>query len=235
MNATLYATAALCGSPFENTTSLGDSRFLDGTINAYDEGSYPQLAMAGIKNGKLDLIGGRILVGALTNDPVYGAFLEYIPSGTGKVFLCPAKRLSSNDVPARIDYGYNAIGAAWHGNDRLALGLAPAQIWTNWSSFGSLGQIDRVYESMVANPSDMIALGDSSSTVPDPYHPVPDVIDPYVEEYKIFAPVANLHSQGANVVFCDSHVEYGKQTAWMEPTDKAMQRWNRDHEAHLKY
>jgi prepilin-type processing-associated H-X9-DG protein len=43
-----------------------------------------------------------------------------------------------------------------------------------------------------------------------------------------------LHNQGANVVFCDGHVEYGKQKAWIEPTPKAMIRWNRDHQPHLK-
>jgi prepilin-type processing-associated H-X9-DG protein len=44
--------------------------------------------------------------------------------------------------------------------------------------------------------------------------------------------VADRHGGGGNVVFCDTHVEYGKQTNWMRPTDSARSRWNNDHQAH---
>jgi len=44
--------------------------------------------------------------------------------------------------------------------------------------------------------------------------------------------VSDRHNKGANVVFCDSHVEYAKQKKWMEATDLARRRWNRDNEPH---
>jgi prepilin-type processing-associated H-X9-DG protein len=40
------------------------------------------------------------------------------------------------------------------------------------------------------------------------------------------------HNNGANVVFCDVHVEYGKLTAWLERSDRARSRWNNDNQPH---
>jgi prepilin-type processing-associated H-X9-DG protein len=40
------------------------------------------------------------------------------------------------------------------------------------------------------------------------------------------------HDQGENMVFCDGHVEFGKQTVWLQKTERARQRWNNDHEPH---
>jgi prepilin-type processing-associated H-X9-DG protein len=44
--------------------------------------------------------------------------------------------------------------------------------------------------------------------------------------------ISDRHSGGGNVVFCDGHVEYGKQTIWMKPSDVARKRWNYDNEPH---
>ena len=46
------------------------------------------------------------------------------------------------------------------------------------------------------------------------------------------AGVANIHSHGANIVFCDGHVEYAKQQKWLQATEAMRRRWNNDHEAH---
>ena len=40
------------------------------------------------------------------------------------------------------------------------------------------------------------------------------------------------HRGGANVLFCDAHVDYGNQGKWIERTDRARRRWNNDHEPH---
>ncbi len=37
-----------------------------------------------------------------------------------------------------------------------------------------------------------------------------------------------IHSAGANTVFCDAHVEYGKKKDWIKPTEAARKRWNSD-------
>jgi hypothetical protein len=34
------------------------------------------------------------------------------------------------------------------------------------------------------------------------------------------------------MVFCDGHVEYGKNPKWVAHKPEVMMRWNRDHEPH---
>jgi prepilin-type processing-associated H-X9-DG protein len=46
--------------------------------------------------------------------------------------------------------------------------------------------------------------------------------------------VADRHNQGANILFCDGHVEYDKQTNWMKPIEITRQRWNYDHQPHIQ-
>jgi prepilin-type N-terminal cleavage/methylation domain-containing protein/prepilin-type processing-associated H-X9-DG protein len=41
--------------------------------------------------------------------------------------------------------------------------------------------------------------------------------------------VDGRHSRGANIVFCDNHVEYGKISTW---TNSLSARWNRDNQSH---
>lgn len=40
------------------------------------------------------------------------------------------------------------------------------------------------------------------------------------------------HARGANVVFCDAHVEYAKTNRWLARTEVARRRWNNDHQPH---
>ena len=44
--------------------------------------------------------------------------------------------------------------------------------------------------------------------------------------------LANRHNRGANVVFCDVYVEYGKQTNWMKAVASVRKRWNNDNQPH---
>ena len=48
----------------------------------------------------------------------------------------------------------------------------------------------------------------------------------------LLADLTPRHNKGANVVFCDGHVEYAKQVIWLRKTDRDRQRWNNDHEPH---
>ena len=43
------------------------------------------------------------------------------------------------------------------------------------------------------------------------------------------------HNGGANILFCDGHVEYGKYRKWVEHRDDVMCRWNRDHQPHPEF
>lgn len=44
--------------------------------------------------------------------------------------------------------------------------------------------------------------------------------------------VGNVHSDGANMVFLDGHVEWARWTEWVEFSDAAASRWNYDNQPH---
>ena len=46
--------------------------------------------------------------------------------------------------------------------------------------------------------------------------------------------MAPNHSHGANVVFCDGHVEYDKVSNWLKADDAHRRRWNIDNQAHAE-
>ena len=46
--------------------------------------------------------------------------------------------------------------------------------------------------------------------------------------------VGSWHSSGANMLFCDGHVQWAKQSFWIAPTDESRQLWNSDHEPHAE-
>jgi prepilin-type processing-associated H-X9-DG protein len=43
---------------------------------------------------------------------------------------------------------------------------------------------------------------------------------------------AARHNSGANIVFCDGHIEFATRDKWVEETPSARRRWNNDHEPH---
>jgi prepilin-type processing-associated H-X9-DG protein len=56
-------------------------------------------------------------------------------------------------------------------------------------------------------------------------------IAPDGDQFALPPPVFR-HNQGANAVFCDAHVEFGKQPAWVGKTDDVRSRWNNDNQPH---
>ena len=130
-----------------------------------------------------------------------------------KLFLCPAKKASSvwtNLTFANPTYGYNALGTGPHGNP---LGLTDRlnDVAMNWLGLA---------EGQVRVPCDMIGIGDC----PELASQDGDITGALDEQDDY---VANRHNGGANIVFCDAHVEYGKQTKWMQAVSSARKRWNR--------
>ena len=129
--------------------------------------------------------------------------------------------------PYEVSYGHNTIGTAGKINAGRPLGLAPIR-YQPTNEFGKY--LDAVFlpvfPSMLAAPADMIGLGDTMS------------IDEYFRDYRLpwvdglGIRVPDVHSRGANVAFCDGHVEYAKQRKWIEESDTARRRWNNDHEPH---
>lgn len=144
--------------------------------------------------------------------------LPYVSDSKG-VFRCPTRGEEFNwptnrsplgyDFPLNIDpsttpfsYGYNA--------------------WSADGGVGGLGLSDTPVAKVI-RPSDMIAIADSNGGG-----------DIHFFRYKgvPVSPPGDLHSRGANVVFCDGHIEWQKQVKWIELTEAAARRWHNDNQSH---
>jgi prepilin-type N-terminal cleavage/methylation domain-containing protein/prepilin-type processing-associated H-X9-DG protein len=143
--------------------------------------------------------------------------LNYIPSNRD-VFFCPAAKStfrSKTSTTFNFCYGYNYSGSG--DSYPLDLGLV------SYSAVEPF--VLPVSEATVKVPSDMIMIGDYPAKKDQDGDITPKMVDPDDWPDK-------RHSGGANVVFCDGHVEYAKQQKWLEPTDTARRRWNNDHLPH---
>jgi prepilin-type N-terminal cleavage/methylation domain-containing protein/prepilin-type processing-associated H-X9-DG protein len=130
------------------------------------------------------------------------------------LFECPARRPSWVWIPPYENgtYGYNALGTASY---QHSLGLTATTDMHIW--FG-------LREVRVLVPCDMIAVGDVE------FEPVDGDIGAALDEPDDY--IAARHFSGGNAVFCDAHVEYGKQANWMKATTIARKRWNNDNQPH---
>jgi prepilin-type N-terminal cleavage/methylation domain-containing protein/prepilin-type processing-associated H-X9-DG protein len=146
-------------------------------------------------------------------------------AGNQGVFLCPAVRPPGNNVitnwlfgtamnqfgPNR-SYGYNVLGT----ENAPGLGLESMVPVNN----------QPLPETGVRVPGDMVATADH-----DPMADNDNDGDAPTQRLYTSA-LAGRHSRGANVVFCDTHVEYAKTNRWKAQTDTARRRWNNDHLPH---
>jgi prepilin-type processing-associated H-X9-DG protein len=83
-----------------------------------------------------------------------------------------------------------------------------------------------VPEGSVVAPSDMVAVADY-----DPYASDDDQDgDLHPDRLYDMALTGERHSRGANVVFCDAHVEFARTNQWRAGKVVAQQRWNNDHQ-----
>ncbi|MCI0534490.1 MAG: prepilin-type N-terminal cleavage/methylation domain-containing protein [Verrucomicrobiales bacterium] len=134
-----------------------------------------------------------------------------------------------------LHYGYNVRGAAQANVPAEGFGLGGDSAFVK-------GQVQSraCPESRVKAPSQMIAIGDSnlsifplwlaSTTVP--YAEVLHVIFPQVMEPYGESPIGSWHNDGANMLFCDGHVEFAKQSYWTREAEERRRLWNNDNEAH---
>jgi len=127
-------------------------------------------------------------------------------------------------------YGYNMLGALSSNPSNpppLNLGLG-----------GDSGQ--PVPESRIQKPSQMIALGDTRAAFPIPpsmaaNHTPADLLwisSPYTFPGYGAPGVGNWHNGGANLLFCDDHVEFAQQSVWMAANDGERRLWNNDNLPH---
>ncbi|PYI87637.1 MAG: hypothetical protein DME26_05515 [Verrucomicrobia bacterium] len=146
-------------------------------------------------------------------------------STTRNLFTCPADLLArkwTNNATLLLQnpsYGYNMAGTGRYFATFPSLGLDGN---ANGRAAGPY-----VAENQVKAPSDMVAVADAK-----PASVGSDLDLDDIHFINLLGELAPRHNNGANVVFCDAHVEYGKQTAWLQKTERARQRWNNDHRPH---
>ena len=131
-------------------------------------------------------------------------------------------------------YGYNSIGSALGSSPSQNPGLGGDFIWS-----GVQGRYEPAREARVRVPAQMIAIGDSPGMVPPP--PGATNVTP-ADALQIAFPfdvpawghigVGNWHSSGANMVFCDAHVQFAKQSWWIANSDESKRLWNNDNQPH---
>lgn len=156
----------------------------------------------------------------VASDDSWDARIAPYLSGNMAVFSCPGYQPFVYGTATGHAYGYNANGSGQYSNAVLNLGLG----------FGFEGTIRLVRADDVQSPSEMVAIGDIqlprelwvntiSPSLPQPFGGITTI-------------VSDRHSSGANMVFCDGHVEFAKQWKWTEATSAARRRWNNDHQPH---
>jgi len=137
------------------------------------------------------------------------------------VWSCPSSKLKT-PMPdphgfyvQQASYGYNELGVLKVGNPTNLLGLVKAVT----------GEVE-VREADVANPADMMAIGDTFNGGGTLWRRDLDYLRKHDNDL-------SRHGGRANVIFCDEHVESPQQTFLLEDTsDAALVRWNRDHRPH---
>ncbi len=164
-------------------------------------------------------------------DGVYwDARLLPLAANNRNLFICPGVRpapiWTNNPATPSVNpcYGYNVSGTAGFGGPTPSLGL----------DGGIKARPIYLKETELRAPGEMIAIADATPTNTTTRGGDGDADDPV-----IVAPV-NLpselapahHNEGANVAFCDAHVEFAKLKVWLQKTDQARSRWNNDHQPH---
>lgn len=140
-------------------------------------------------------------------------------AGNKAVFRCPSRGTEfewpTNRSPRGYDFPLN-----------IEPGTTPFSYGYNaWSADGGVGGLGLSETALakVIKPSDMIAIADSDGGG-----------DIHFFRYRGIPvnPPGDLHNRGANVVFCDGHVEWQKQAKWIEFTEAAARRWHNDNQPH---
>ena len=143
------------------------------------------------------------------------------------MWRCPAAQLPKGRAGTSSDmfYGYNAWGVTRPpvGNPSDALGLEGRYSLTN-----NQAQVP-IAESEVANPSEMMAIGDvfGGSMI------FPRWEQNSLDVFRTRENSTTRHQGKLNVLFCDGHVESPTlQSLFVDTSDEALSRWNRDHLPH---
>jgi prepilin-type processing-associated H-X9-DG protein/prepilin-type N-terminal cleavage/methylation domain-containing protein len=212
---------------------LGLQSFLD------DNNFYPLVVNPVYSNGKFK--GVMPWRGEIQNELYAHFHIGYkesspVPYPAEGIWHCPAayRPATFPRNQGYPDYGYNAYGMSAL-TDTDSLGLGGQHVWISktenfqWPS-------PAVGESGVVSPSEMVAMADGffggNGVIEDGVsilgrtYGVTDFLGSTKRAYA-------RHQGRANVVFCDGHVESPTlQFLFEDTSDKALVRWNRDHQPH---
>ena len=180
-----------------------------------------------------DFFLGRSWMGSLTSQL---ALTLNESNWENSVWYCPAAPPRSSWPGGFMfcSYGYNGFGMATVDDDNL-LGLGGHKKG-EVNSYGHPAFGSPVNESEVANPSDMMAIGDgligSSLGIIDG--------EPWIQRQSGIADFMGStkrahvrHQDKANVFFCDGHIESPTlHFLFADTSDNALSHWNRDHQPH---
>lgn len=168
------------------------------------------------------------------------------PSATDRVLYCPQLMPASDQFLQYFPtnhfiyphYGYNASGAVRINPPPQNPGLGGTFVWTGLG----VGNYVAAGENCVRVPSQMIALGDGMTFLPPPLTmPVLSPADalytifPYILQPQGYPGVNKNHNNGADMLFCDDHVEFGAQLYWFSASDTVKCLWNTDHQSHPSF
>jgi prepilin-type N-terminal cleavage/methylation domain-containing protein/prepilin-type processing-associated H-X9-DG protein len=87
-----------------------------------------------------------------------------------------------------------------------------------------------IRSTFLAAPADMVEIGDLQL----PNSVWCNIISPWHKQPlgNVNCVVPSRHSGGANIAFCDAHVQWQKQARWIDENISARSRWNNDHQPH---
>ena len=168
------------------------------------------------------------------------------PASSENILYCPQLAGASDEFleyfPTNLQihphYGYNVFGAVRVNPPPRNPGLGGDFVLSGPGT----GKYVAARENWVRVPSQMIAFGDSPTFVRPPL--VSATLTPadplYISYPFILQPtgyygVNNDHAKGANILFCDSHVEFALQSWWLASTSTSKCLWNNDNQSHPEF
>ena len=157
----------------------------------------------------------------------WNAILLRDAGGKPELFNCPSSEPSAHwstnrskfgyqfpynvDRSVRFSYGYNILGVA------------------TVSGLGASDGILPLRAGRVLKPADMIVIGDSHingfADAELSFHMI-------LPERGVMRRPGDIHRGGANILFCDGHVEWALQERWIVREDSVARRWNNDNQPH---
>ena len=164
------------------------------------------------------------------------------PVSTGATLYCPQKAEPSEEFlqifsssPAQITphYGYNFVGSLRTSRSPRNPGLGGDLV-----SDAAGDHYVPAPENHVRVPCRMIALGDSPAFI-RPLGGTSPTLTPadllYIAFPFIFPAwgkygVGLTHNGGANMLFCDGHIQFAKQAVWLANTADSKRLWNNDNQ-----